>query len=176
MKAREPRKRVATQARMRTNAGWSDVVIRDISSRGLGLRSSRAPARGDYIELGRQQHRLVGRVVWSDGECFGVVLSDAIAVDEVLSSTPAPRRGSEDRRLRPRHRESLRDLQDQRFAVISLAENSRYLSRMMNFVAVAAIACMGAALAAELAGSVLSHTMYAVSAGLDSNHAVTSAG
>jgi len=174
MKAREQRKRVTTPARMRTDSGWSDVTIRDISSRGMGLRSSRAPRRGDYIELCRHHHRLVGRVMWSDGERFGILLSDPIVVDELLSSRPRPRGKADDRRLQPRHAAALRG--DSRVAVVSLAENSRHASRMMNFVAVAAIACIGAAFAANLAESVLSQAMNAVTVGLVAGRAEAATG
>ena len=164
MKAREHRKCVMTPARMRTDSGWSDVSIRDISSRGMGLRSSRPPRRGDYIELCRHHHRLVGRVMWSDGECFGILLSEPIVVEELLSSRPGPRREGGERRIQARHAPALRG--NPQLAIISVAQNSRHASRMMNFVAVAAMACIGAAFAASVAESVLSEAMNAVAAGL----------
>jgi len=175
MKPREPRKRVKTPARMRTEAGWSDVTIRDISSRGLGLRCSRAPRRGDYIELCRHHHKLVGRVMWSEGETFGVLLSEPIVVDHLLSSACA-RAKSAERRLRPRAGGSLQQAANQRVALVSMAQSSQHASRLMNFAAVAAIACIGAVLAADLASSVLSQAMNAVSAGLALSHEDAPAG
>ncbi len=166
MKAREQRKRVTTPARIRTDSGWADVTIRDISSRGIGLRSPRAPRRGDYVELCRHHHRLIGRVMWSDGECFGVLLSDAISVNDLLTSRPG-RRNAEERRLRPRRSAAaLRPGPDPRVAIVSVAQGSQNASRRMHFVAVAAIAGIGAFLVADLASNVLSQALESVSAGL----------
>jgi len=165
MKAREQRKRVTTPARMRTDSGWSDVTIRDISSRGMGLRSPRAPRRGDYIELCRHQHKLIGRVMWSDGECFGVLLSDTVAVDDVITSRPT-RRHQAERRFRPRHSGALRSSSDPRLAIVSVAQSSQNASRRMHFVAIAAIACIGAFFVADLANGILSQAMDAVSVAL----------
>jgi hypothetical protein len=163
---------------MRTEAGWSDVTIRDISSRGLGLRSARAPRRGDYVEVCRHHHKLIGRVMWAEGESFGVMLSDAIVVDDLLSSRPAPRGKSRDdsreRRVQSRRGPALGAAGPQ-VTVVSMAENSRHAARLMNFVAVAAIACIGAAIAASLAGSVLSEATEAVSAALVMERAQLSA-
>jgi hypothetical protein len=151
---------------MRTNAGWSDMAIRDVSPHGLGLRSSKAPARGDYVEICRLQHRMVARVVWSDGECFGVVLSDAISVDELLSRKPSPRRSLEDRRMERRRPGALRQVKDAGFAIVRTAENSNHAARIMNFVPIVVAACLGAAVAANAASTALSQAMDSVSAGL----------
>jgi hypothetical protein len=174
MKAREQRRRVTTRARMRTDSGWSDVTISDVSSRGMGLRSPRAPRRGDYIELCRHHHKLVARVMWSDGESFGILLSDPIVVEELLSSRPG-RRPEADRRSQPRHAGAQRAAHSQ-VAIISLAQNSQHASRMMNFVAVVAIACIGAGFAASLAEEVLSQAMSAVTAGLVQGRAEAAVG
>jgi len=166
MKAREQRRRVATKARMRTNAGWSDVTISDISSRGMGLRSSRTPCRGEYIELCRHHHKLVGRVMWQDDDRFGVLLSDAIIVDDLLTSRPSGSRDSKDRRRQPRRGAAFRPGADPRLAIVSVEQNSRHASRLINFAAIVAIACIGAGFAATLAASVLSGAMESVEAAL----------
>jgi len=166
MKQREERRRVTTPARMRTDAGWSDVTIRDISSRGVGLRASNPPRRGDYVELCRHNHRLVGRIMWSDGERFGVLLSDAIAVEDLLASRAGWRPGAVDRRRRPRHHAAARRLVSPRVAVVSLAARSRHASRLMQFAAIAVCAGLGALIVAEFASRALGDATAAVSAGL----------
>jgi hypothetical protein len=166
MKAREQRRRVTTQARMRTNAGWSDVTIGDTSSRGLGVRlsrSSRTPNRGEYVELCRHQQRLVGRVMWQDKDRFGVMLSEPVAVGNLLSSRTSARPGSLERRRQPRPAAAFRPGFNPRLAIVSVGQNSSEASRLTNFAAVAAIACavacIGAIIAASLATNALSGAM-----------------
>ena len=173
MKPREQRQRVTLSAQMRTEAGWTDVTIRDISPHGLGLRCARPPRRGDYVELCRHHHKLIGRVMWSEGEWFGVRLSEPIVIDDLLSSRPVRPR-AEERRLRARRRGSLHHAHDPRGAIASMEQSSQHASRLMHFAAITAIACIGAALAADLAGSLLSQAMDAVSEGLVAGRAEAS--
>ena len=78
-------------ARLLSQDGWTDVVIRDLSTGGLGAQSPRAPTSGSYVEIRRLNYRLVGRVTWSNGSRFGVVLRERIAVNSVATGQAAHR-------------------------------------------------------------------------------------
>lgn len=89
-RSREPRQEVFLRARMQTGDGWRDVTIRNVSSRGLLGYSSTAPGRGHYVELRYRSFCLVGRVVWSGDDRFGIRLQDALDVPRLLSDTALP--------------------------------------------------------------------------------------
>ena len=85
MNAREPRRNVVTNSRMRCGAAWQDARIFNISSRGLGLHASTPPPRGSYVEVRRGLHIIIARVVWVKGSRFGVRTQDAVPIDSVIS-------------------------------------------------------------------------------------------
>ena len=72
-------------ARMRTDAGWSDACILNISSRGLLVHSLRAPAEGSTLELHHRDCAIVARVVWRKGAKAGLQAEDRIAVEQILT-------------------------------------------------------------------------------------------
>jgi hypothetical protein len=91
---------------MRCGAAWSDVCIVNLSTRGVGLQSPRAPDRGTYVELRRGSNVLiVGCVVWSEGQRFGVRTQDPIWIDGVLRASGGQQASAaewRDRRAMPR--------------------------------------------------------------------------
>ena len=84
MKPREPRSKCLVNARMRLDDAWSDVCIRDISSRGMLLEAVSAPRRGKYVELRKGRHVVVARVVWSTDCRFGIQSQDCLNVRGIL--------------------------------------------------------------------------------------------
>ena len=50
-RAREPRQPVRIGARLKSGRGWSDVVLRNVSTRGVMGQCAAPPARGDYVEV-----------------------------------------------------------------------------------------------------------------------------
>lgn len=72
MKQRPLRHKVVLPARIRVGASWDDVRIVDVSEGGLGLFSTQPPCTGSYLELRRDNAILVCRVVWANGNRFGV--------------------------------------------------------------------------------------------------------
>lgn len=72
-------------ARMRVAATWNDVCILDISTRGLLVQAAEPPARGTYLDLHRGQYAIVGRVVWAEGQRFGIRTQDPLPVDEIIN-------------------------------------------------------------------------------------------
>ena len=107
LKAREERRKVLVRARMHSGVSWSDVCIVNISSRGLGVQAARPPGRGEYVEIRRGPHAIVGRVVWSKHHRFGISTQDVLFIDAIVNqaqtqapcATPVPFR---ERRTRAR--------------------------------------------------------------------------
>lgn len=96
---RELRHQVRLDARVRSEEGWSDAVIANVSSRGLMLQAVTPPPRRSYIEIRRGGICIVGRVMWSrDGRC-GVLTQTAIDVADLRPAVASGgRRNGEERR------------------------------------------------------------------------------
>jgi hypothetical protein len=82
LKAREPRQSVIIPARMRTDAKWVDVKIRNVSAHGLMMEATTPPKRGAFIEIRKGTSVIiVGQVRWSGDRHFGVRSQDRISLD-----------------------------------------------------------------------------------------------
>ena len=78
---REPRVRVHAAARMKAGGKWQDIVILNISSRGLMARSETIPASRSYVEIRRSTNvTIIGKVIWYDDQHFGIRTQDRIHV------------------------------------------------------------------------------------------------
>lgn len=96
-------------ARMRDGNAWSDANILNISSRGLMLHAATPPSRGTYVEVRRGAHVIVGRVIWTKADRFGVRAQDRLAIDSLVANDSPNRQPANDhggaaaeRRARPR--------------------------------------------------------------------------
>jgi hypothetical protein len=126
---------------MRTSAGWSDVCILNISSRGLLIHSGRAFPQGSIIELRHLDHVIVGRVVWRRGAKVGLQAEDRLAVDQILSLADSPGLSLTAAQHTPVERRRALRTHDQ----------SRQRSRMIEF---AGLALVGAAFSLGAVGMV----------------------
>ena len=90
MKAREERRNVLIQARMRIDGKWADVRIRNVSSRGLLLQSAEPPPRGSYIEIFKARHTIVARVVWAGNKQFGIHTRERLDVGALIGEAAPP--------------------------------------------------------------------------------------
>ena len=139
-RAREPRKPVRIGARLKGGQGWRDVVIRNVSARGVMGECGTAPARGDYVELRCGAYVIVARVAWAHGGHFGAQAQDLIALPDLIAGNNGrvaerrrkPRPLAADVRARP---------------VAERAEASARLGRAFEFLSLIAV---GAALASLL--------------------------
>lgn len=91
MKNREFRKATMIAARLRTDGGWTDATIRNISSHGAMLQLvGRAPCRGSYVELRRDTLVVVGRIMWSTANRCGINTRERIDVNSLHRTGQAP--------------------------------------------------------------------------------------
>lgn len=128
---REDRKTVRIGVRVRTDAGWIDATVRNVSSRGLMLHSIEPLHRNQFVEITRGRTRVVGRVVWSDDTNFGLQAQDAVDISALLDKpgSNAAADGSE-RRLAPRAAPV------RTYVALDQATNSRMAGRAMELMIV----------------------------------------
>lgn len=91
---RAARSKVRLHGRMRSGCDWIDLSIRNLSKKGMMAETDHPPGRGHYIEIRRADHIFVGRVVWSSGRCFGVMLSDEVDINSVVKGSANDNAGS----------------------------------------------------------------------------------
>lgn len=124
---RENRKTVRIGVRVRTDAGWIDATVRNVSSRGLMLQSVEPLSRNQFVEISRGRTRIVGRVVWSDDANFGLQAQDAVDIAGLLAAPGAAGPGSVgERRLAQRPTAPVRS-----YVALDRATSSRLMGRAM---------------------------------------------
>jgi hypothetical protein len=91
------------------------------------LRSSEAPTRGTYLEICRGAHLIIGRVVWSKPDRFGVQTQDRVPV-ECLTRTPdqSPSPVAVESTVAVERRSNVRSFQETH-------ERSRIIGRIVEF-------------------------------------------
>lgn len=143
MKTREARLKCVVKARMRLDGVWSDVCIRDISTRGMLLQAALAPRRGKYVEVYRGRHVVVARVVWSTDHRFGIHTQDRLNVRTILGEPDLSTNNYNEKimtRLSLERRSKKRDQADLQWK----AERSRLISKAGEFATIGiAIAATG---------------------------------
>lgn len=147
-KPREDRKPLNVPARMRLGEGWHDIVICNVSSRGLMARTRTAPPRGSFIEIRHGSLCIVGQVRWSAGARFGIRAQERIDIMGLLvgRKTAAADPVSAERRIRAR---------PVPVSANSRAESSRRFARLFDWgMVVLAVAVVGV-IVAEVAGKTL---------------------
>lgn len=120
---------------MRLGRDWSDICIRNISSRGLLVSAARPLRRGEFVEIRRGPHVIVAQVRWSSGAEFGVHTQERLDV-EALAAEPdksgvnfqqqRAREPGFERRARPRQR------------VNESEQRSRHVARLLEASSLAA--------------------------------------
>lgn len=97
-RAREPRQPVRIGARLKSGRGWSDVVLRNVSARGVMGECTPPPARGDYVELRCGAFVIVARVAWSGDDRFGARAQDTIELGDLIACAEGRARKRAERR------------------------------------------------------------------------------
>ena len=168
---REHRKRVRILAEMRVESKRIDVVICNVSSRGLMLTAEQAPPRGSYIEVSRAGVVTVARVVWTNKGRFGVHTRDKLNVAAMMHSPTEKRCMSIEASVPdvvPKVRTMGTTTQVQSLqAVAHQAQRNAWAGARMQFMAIGASVLLFAALGAFVTYELLSGMTLAVSAKLN---------
>jgi hypothetical protein len=140
-------------ARLRTDDGWSDLTICNVSPRGLMGKCAHPPTRGAFIEVHRGGVCIVGHVRWSQGHRFGLRSQSSIDVAALGSEQIGTRRKQEvERRSQARaDRPVVRAT-----AIAAKADRSRAVARLFDWAAVVLAAAGFAWLLADQARTALS--------------------
>ena len=116
-----------------------------------------APPRGTYVEIRRQNHSMIGKVMWSNGCEFGVMLSDAIDVEGLVAGKApvATEPGADRRRNRTRR------------VVLTTAADWRWVGQTFERACLTVGVVLMVAVAGLMAYEALSTPMEAVAASLN---------
>lgn len=164
---RETRRTVRVKVRVRTDAGWIDATVHNLSERGMSLHCPLPLRRNQFVEIARGRCRVVGRIVWSDQAACGLRAQDAVDIAGFLAGPPAASVGRENdrramERIAQRAPAAATPLPDR-------AESARGIGRAFEFaVVLAGIACtvaiaVGSVL--EVLGTPLEQVRSALAAG-----------
>lgn len=82
---REERISVVIPSRMRVDNCWTDVCIRNISSRGLLVASVAPPPLGSYVEIRRGTQIIVARAMWARGQYCGLRSQEKLPVQRIIT-------------------------------------------------------------------------------------------
>ena len=86
------RSKVMLAAVLVVDFDWIDVRIRDLSRSGALLEGNISVAIGKSVEIKRNEHSVLGEVVWSSGNRCGVAFATKIVIEDwVGASLPAAR-------------------------------------------------------------------------------------
>jgi hypothetical protein len=163
MKPREPRHKVHIPARMRSGAAWMDVLIKNMSHRGLMAECGDPPTRGTYVEIRRGRQIVVGLIVWSRNGQFGLRTQDRIDMQAIVSEPrltrrpDAPAGNGNDRRLDARRSATPPAVR---------AERNRMIGKAAQFGLMVVVGSGAAIFAAAQVYSVLSSPLRAASAAM----------
>jgi len=80
---RKPRRNVWLKAHLRDERGWNDVVVGNISERGVMLKGRALPSRGSFVEIQYAGLLIVGQVRWSSGSRCGVRTQDVVCISGI---------------------------------------------------------------------------------------------
>jgi len=132
LRPREDRRSVRIGVRVRTDDGWIDATVRNVSSRGMMLHSLQPLRRNQFVEIARGRSRVVGRIVWSDGLGCGLQAQDVVDISALLAQPQANgERRQAERRAAPRSAPPARA-----YVAIDRADRSKLIGYAMEKAAV----------------------------------------
>ncbi|WP_133365896.1 PilZ domain-containing protein [Qipengyuania sediminis] len=144
---RETRRTVRISVRVRTDAGWIDATVRNLSTRGMMLDSPQPLRRNQFVEVTRGHRRVVGRIVWSEAERCGLHSQDMIDIAGLLATPGTPsgvERRSQSRAGTPAPRRP-----------VGIADQAHFARLVGRTIERGALVIAGAAVAALIAAAAL---------------------
>ncbi len=154
LKEREMRQTVHLKARLHWDAGWFDATIRNVSTRGLMMETLDPPPKGTFVEIRRGSCCIIGQVRWVHGARFGIRSQDRINA-RALMEEPQGKPQSGDRRAEPRDTAAPRP----QVTTASRHEQSRQLSRLIEWSALGIAVLIGAAVLTSQVSAILSRPL-----------------
>jgi hypothetical protein len=140
---------------MRTERGWCDITIRNLSSGGFMAQTHMPPRKGYYIEVWRRVVCVVGYVVWSIGSRFGARSQATIDLPALIAKRATAIRGTERRR---KDRETYTPAHSKQ----AQAARARRFGRTFEFVVLGAVVAASALLLASVVSDVLTRPFAAI--------------
>lgn len=98
--ARDSRRNTFLKVQVRSDSGWSEAIVCNVSSHGMMLRGEDLPGRGSFIEIVGGKVSLAGHVRWSLAGRCGIRTREVIDLAALLgtpgsdATPPAPPRRS----------------------------------------------------------------------------------
>lgn len=136
MNEREQRRPVRLTVRFKTDNGWSDAQIRNISSSGMMAVCESPPRRGTYVEFRRGDSIVIGRVMWTCDDRFGLKSQDRINLESLTAAVSQTPKEMEERRKRDRVGEQLRV---RRPSAEEMSARSAMVARAFQFVTIVVV-------------------------------------
>jgi hypothetical protein len=133
-----------------------DVRIVDLSDGGLCLVGANSHRRGEYVELSRGCHSIVGRVVWSDCKKLGLVAQDKIPLEALVNDPDRlvqPQRGAVIARATLRH--------------VKLQDNGHFVARTIQRSVLGLASACAALLILSLVQDAFARPMHSIAAALN---------
>jgi len=156
---RKPRHRTYLSARLRYDHGWVDVVICNVSERGMMLKGQGLPRRGTFVEIVVDNLVLAGQVRWARLNRCGIGSRERIDVGLLLGTglnTARPQLGSPKATLK--------------IPTEDLAARAKWQARAIQFLLTSSFVLAGAVLIASTVCDLLAHPMQQVSSKLDDQY------
>ncbi len=94
-------------ARIRSESGWSDACILNLSSKGLLVYSNATARPGTFVEIRRGRELVVARVVWRKNQRIGLCSPDKVRILDLIgdgnsAAASLPAAAPVERRIVPR--------------------------------------------------------------------------
>lgn len=82
--ARDPRQTTFLKVNIRTDHGWTEAIVCNISAHGMMLRGEDLPARGSFIEIAGGPVAVAGQVRWALAGRCGIRTRETIDLAALL--------------------------------------------------------------------------------------------
>lgn len=165
-RTREMRRPVNIGARMRKDAGWSDAVVRDISTRGVMAICSAPPMRGEFVELRCGSQVIVAQVVWARQGRFGARVRERL---DLADFVPGLRPSTPPRPVARHQAARFQVIKPERRSIAEQAEASRRTARVFEFAAMGLAGTAFALVVASTAYQALAVPLSAINAAFSSH-------